>query len=204
MTVSTQIFPNVHQGAKKSSPVTVCANDETHLPKTFKRLGYSKMQFLITEISLVNLKHHVLEMFAGSGLGTSILLERTKHVTSLDLHYDVGKLWWFDYKNNIQSERMPEFVAADARQTPFENEMFDVVLTPDSPRDAKNPSEEQKQIFVAAMNEAHRVLKHDGIFAATTFRDWLDDHPFNHLKIIEPSSRRLQFKHDIVYVRCVK
>ena len=82
---------------------------------------------------------------------------------------------------------------------PFCSDTFDYVIAPDSPRTRFQDSgvewglsvEDQKALFLNSVKEAYRVLKIDGVFAATAVRSWAEQAG---LKIIKSPSRRLGFK----------
>jgi hypothetical protein len=75
-------------------------------------------------------------------------------------------------------------------------ESFDCILAPDSPRMKSNPSW-QKDLFLLASIEARRLLKPEGIFAATCYSSWADMlwYVFPEVEIQDDT---------IAYVRCRK
>ena len=89
----------------------------------------------------------------------------------------------------------PRFVALAAAATPFPADTFAAVLMPDSPRDAAERFREtenagsarisggesdldyasQRALFLAAVEEARRVLRAGGVLAGTAPRSWTID-----------------------------
>lgn len=201
--ISAEIFPNDHQGARPRVPIVVQAHSQGDLPTTFTRMGVPKLNFLVRGLANVCRGQRVLELFSGSGLGTVLITRLTHHVVALDLHNDFAP-WRFDPTENYQRQggnSNPTFVAADARTLPFADASFDVVLAPDSPRTPSCPTAEQQLLFLAAAQEAKRVLRQGGVFAATAPASWVGELEFAKVVTTVPTSRRCQFKHDIVFLR---
>lgn len=165
------------------------------------RLGVDKVEFLIGSVAQVKKGTLALELFGGTGLSTSILSKYTKKWVSLDLAY--GKKDWANKKGNL--------ICGDATKLPFADNVFDYVISPDSPRTRFQDTglewglflEDQKRIFLNSFKESLRVLKYDGVFAATALESWAEEAG---LKIIK-SSKRLGFKgcyDPVVYCRTKK
>lgn len=119
-----------------------------------------------------------------------------------DLRYALGhgRCWAYACEENFDrlsaawkmtSSGPPRFVALDAARLPFAAGVFAAVLMPDSPRDAGErfapagaddrrlsggESEldyaAQRTLFVAAVAEARRTLKPNGVLAGTAPRSW--------------------------------
>ena len=167
--------------------------------KLITKLGTAKVEYLINSVAQVKKGRLVLELFGGTGLSTEVLNRYTKKWISLDIAY--GQKEW--------AGKIGHLICGDATKIPFACESFDYVIAPDSPRTRFRDSgiewgisiEDQKKLFLESVKEAYRVLKNDGVFAATAVRSWAEQAG---LKIIESPSRRLGFKNcddPVVYCR---
>lgn len=184
------------------------------------RLGPAKVRFLIEGVAQVRANNRVLEIFGGTGLSTVLLakrLSRPNRLTSVDLSYGLEG-FASDPKANYEAlagqyglrrPERPQFVRADARALPFEDGSFDYVLAPDSPRTRFEGTgeewglgvEEQKELFLGAAEEAKRVLRPGGVFAATAPQSWCEALG---ARVILAASRRLGFRDcadPVVYCR---
>lgn len=195
--VQREIIPNGLQRVsdqKRVPPVLVEGVSADVLPETVTRMSAAKLRFLIESVGVVGPHSFVLELFAGSGLGTAKLCERVKpaRITALDLHYRLdperGVLWRYVPEANFFSAcrsegktfaGFPTFVGADAHDLPFTERSFDFVIAPDSPRSKGSAGVEsalsrgaQRELFLGAASEALRVLKYGGTFAATAPLSW--------------------------------
>jgi len=174
-----EILPNSHLGAKAIISTVV---EGENLPNALNRISRDKIRQLMNYANLRK-GQTVLEMFAGSNMATAIFAKRLAYpdrLTALDIHYSLDAGWRYVYEENyrrqarlegVRSKRMPNFLAADAREVPLSDESFDCILTPDSPRMRSNPTW-QKDLFLLAGLEARRLLKRDGIYAATCYPSW--------------------------------
>jgi len=120
--------------------------DEQSSPTSLARLSCRKLRYLISSVAQINRGDVVLELFAGSGLGTAVIAERNKHpekITAVDLHYSLWHGWKYLCEKNFatavaqmgfKAKGLPTFVGSDATDLPFNTESFDVVLIPDAPR----------------------------------------------------------------------
>lgn len=174
------------------------------------RLGPDKVEFLVRGVAQVRPGSDVLELFGGSGLSTACIakqLSRPDRLTTVDRDYQNLDFERWASKFKLRPER-PRFVLADARDLPFPDRHFDYVLAPDSPRTRfEGTGEEwglspveQKSLFLESAQEALRVLREGGIFAATAPRSWCEA---LEAKIIS-SSRRLAFREcddPVVYMK---
>lgn len=153
------------------------------------KLGPAKVEYLVNTVAQIKKGNLVLELFGGTGLSTEIINRYTKKWISLDLAY--GKTSWGNKCGNL--------IQGDATKLPFASEIFDFVIAPDSPRTRFQSSgfewgltvEEQKNIFLNSVKESYRVLKFNGIFAATCPQSWAKQAGLN---VIKSPSRRLGFK----------
>ena len=123
-------------------------------------------------------------------------------VVAGDLRYAFGpgRTWAYACEDNFDrigaawkmpSTVRPRFVALDAARLPFDDGVFAAALMPDSPRDAAERfaatgSDDrrlsggesnldyaaQRALFVAAVAEARRTLKQNGVVAGTAPRSW--------------------------------
>lgn len=164
------------------------------------RLSPAKVEFLARGIAQIHRRHLVLELFSGGGTASKVIQKTCRKLISVDIA-PTGNA-----------------IRADARHLPFLDNTFDVVLAPDSPRTAWDrlgfgtdgnecnlTPDEQRQLFLDSAQEAWRVLKYGGVFAATAPSLWVESLP--DVKIIPPPSRRLGFcggQNSVVYLRFVK
>jgi ubiquinone/menaquinone biosynthesis C-methylase UbiE len=178
-----EIYPNTHLGAKAVLP-TIVEGDQ--LPLTLNRISRDRFRHLMNYANIQK-GQTVLEMFAGSNMGTAILAKRliyADRLTALDLHYgfETGVTWRYVWEENyprqakeegVRSKKQPHFIAADARDVPLKDRTFDCILAPDSPR-ISTIQTWQKDLFVVAALEARRLLKEGGTFAATCYPSWAE------------------------------
>jgi len=176
-----EIYPNSHLGAKTNLPTVV---EGDFLPSRLTRIGRDKFRQLMNYANIQK-GQTILEMFAGSNMGTAILAKRLVYpdrLTALDLHYgfETGVTWRYVWEENylrqareegVKSKRQPNFLAADARDVPLKDRTFDCILIPDSPRNPQNQAW-QKDLFVIAALEARRLLKEGGTFGASCYESW--------------------------------
>ena len=175
------------------------------------RLGPAKVEFLIKGVAQLQKNAKVLEIFGGSGLSTAVLARyvRPERLFSLDISYGV-EAWAIN--SGANPEALARFIRGDATCLPFEDDVFDYVFAPDSPRTRfEGTGEEwglgvgeQKTLFLSAAKEALRVLKLGGLLAATAPRSWCEDLG---ARIIASPSRRLGFRDcadPVVYCRLRK
>lgn len=212
------IYPNIEQGAPVGYPVLVEAKCPRDLPESLKRMGAKKLEYLIGGVAQVGPRNTVLDLFGGTGLSAACLSRRTKHITSVDLHYsyDTGVPWRYIVQRNYnllawtyKTKVRPDFVAADARSLPFGSNTFDIVIAPDSPRSALAWTEEQRELFLAASHEAKRVLRPGGVYAATAPESWARHLAFSNVLVVNDShlGEGLRFKSGcdpIRYIRATK
>jgi len=157
--------------------------------KLITKLGSAKVEYLINSVAQIKKGSLVLELFGGTGSSTEVLSRYTKKWISLDIAY--GQTAWAGKNGHL--------VCGNATKMPFCSDTFDYVIAPDSPRTRFQDSgvewglsvEDQKALFLNSVKEAYRVLKIDGVFAATAVRSWAEQAG---LKIIKSPSRRLGFK----------
>lgn len=222
-------------GDKYLPPAVVEASNPNKFPLQLTRLGKSKMEFFIRQIVQLEPRERVLELFGGTGLGTVLLAQRLvepQYLVSIDIHYSfmLGQDWRYLAKDNYEAlatyygvkKPSPCFLGQDARELPHPANMFDVVVAADSPRTAWNrlndarktaglewklePSE-QRDLFVAAAHEAHRVLLKGGRFYATAPQSWAAKLPFSKIKFRQGPAQRLQFapcEDRVVYISAEK
>jgi len=202
--IRIEIVPNEGQRTEewqKVLPVVVEALSEEDAPESITRLSAAKSRFLVESIAQVKAGSQVLELFAGSNLGTVKIAERTnpKNITCVDLHYQIdsekGILWKYNPEENfrraaeiegLKKPGQPTFISSDASELSFPENNFDFVIAPDSPRSGESRFEEdsvsgseseldyegQKILFLKSAEEAYRVLKNKGVFVATAPLSW--------------------------------
>lgn len=223
-------------------------------PEQITRLGEKKLEFL-TKIAGIKPTDIVLELFGGSNLSTAVFASKNpERLVTVDLHYAPSKRveWSFKPSLNLETAKKelasrritkPVFVNADAVALPFKDQTFSLVLAPDSPRNALErfegeekhytagkesdlSLEEQKELFLTASKEAHRVLLNGGRYVGSAPVSWarqLKNRGFEEVILIgsreigddieEPSeftqNRKFQFKirgvkDPVVYFKCLK
>jgi hypothetical protein len=236
----------------KTRPVVIETLPGHNPPEDITRLSAAKSRFLVESIAQVTKGSKVLELFGGSNLSTVKIAGRTdpKNITSVDIHYEVDPdsniNWKYvpeeNFKRAAEAEKLkakslPKFVSADASELPFLENEFDFAIAPDSPRSGESrlektassgreselSYEEQRALFLSSTEGAYRVLKQNGVFAATAPLSWAKElkgksrfnivQIFSHEPIDEKVTQiemggnfRFNTKNEdpIVYVRAVK
>ncbi len=124
---------------------------------------YQRYHFAVTYCTD---KSSVLEAACGSGIGLGYLARFAKKVVGGDIDENNLKFAMEHYKGreNIEIKKL------DAQQLPFDNNSFDVVLLYEAIYYLPQPEK--------FLQEAHRVLKEDGILViGTVNKDWSDFNP---------------------------
>lgn len=232
--------------------VKIEGTSEASEPESIIRMGREKVEYLIKGVAQLRQGQQTLEIFGGSGLSTALIgdIVGAKNLVTVDLHNQLSSRasWRYNVHDNYHANtrksthtiQSPAFIAADGAALPLKEGSFDVVLAPDPPRsshqrfeqsnDSERPNvesdlspEEQSALFIATAEEAYRVLRYDGVFAATaplSLARQLHQLPFSQVQIFSsedlgPDVTQVQLSHrtrfstknatdPVVYIRCKK
>lgn len=97
----------------------------------------------------------ILDVGCGAGFATNVLVETYPDITGVDLAEDALKV------ADKFSPKKVNYICADARKLPFDNQSFDIVLSLDFLEHIDDPK--------TVISEISRVLKPKGLFFYHTF-----------------------------------
>ncbi|NCU30782.1 class I SAM-dependent methyltransferase [Candidatus Saccharibacteria bacterium] len=100
----------------------------------------------------------VIDIASGAGYGTNLIASKAKHVTGVDYSKEA-----IEYASNLYKSKNLKFVQGNASNLPFEDNIFDVVVSLETIEHLEDPEK-----FVI---EVKRVLKPEGIFIVSTPND---------------------------------
>lgn len=184
-------------------PVVVQAGHKDAFPPLISRLGKDKTEFMVRELAKFPSDARVLEVWAGSGLGSALIAQRlgNPHVLVChDPHYcHYGNNWQYAETENyfaacnyygVKDRRTPLWLGMgmDGFHIPQSSNTFDVAFAFYSPRTSWDrhedmrlkvgteyeiTPEEQRHHFEDVVYEVHRVLRSKGRFYATSPLTWV-------------------------------